>query len=278
MGKQAGWAYVANVDDVQSMLNNILVLSTLLLGFVISIYLQSISVEELIAADENYIRGERVGGKSNFFELITVDYFTQGNITISVFFAVVWFTMFMDLSFRFSGVRNDEEVFDRWWKVFKWGVLFCYALIITGIYYLYETINTWTTFTFPAYPEDSYDDKTMFSKFKISPFTGRMGAMDFKPDTVENQVFYNLSHTFSMTTYGIFSGTAIIVFFVHWLYVVYNKEVPGDETEVVYDSDEDAQKNEAGGPDQKWSGDVDIFVGLYQDGKISAMNLADLIS
>ena len=51
---------------------------------------------------------------------------------------------------------------------------------------------------FCFFSEDSYDDKTMFSKFKISPFTGRMGAMDFKPDTYQFILlffFFNLLTT-----------------------------------------------------------------------------------
>lgn len=259
---------LVNIDLVQSVIENLLVISALLLGFVISMCLQCVNTKDLIRADEEYMRGERLAGDPNFFGFVTVDYFMHGNTTMLIFFIILWSGILLDVSFRFSYPRGDPEVFARWWNIGKYGIGLCYCLIVIGIYFFCQTVHDWQMITFPRYPDLAVENESLYIPDQVSRITEKKGALHWDSDRAENLLFYSMSRVFELGIYTFFAVCGTGVFFIHYLWVVYNclrKEGPDEYADQIDAQAADAEGRAKFGPK---------LIQAYKNGEISARAFA----
>ena len=147
-----------SVEDFTSLLDQLLLVDTLLLGFVINMMTASTlgksdfadrdawSLELTIERNELQ-RGSGAGGGG----LLSYFVVERGTVAVSFLFISLGLGLFVYLCLNLSEARESERIFKLWSTFFLIPVGCAYFCLFAGLYYFYECYNHMVEIIFPLY-------------------------------------------------------------------------------------------------------------------------------
>ncbi len=175
-----------SVDDFTSLLDQLLLVDTLLLGFVINLMTASaLSKDDFVARDEWSLEqlSHATDGNnppSSYPGIMSYEVVRSGSLAVSLLFSSLMTALVTYNMLNLSECRESERIFKYWSRSFLILMWASSACLIVGLYYFYDCYKSIVAMIFPLYCTD--DPKPTLA--------------DLNPQVVqESRLFYNLSES-----------------------------------------------------------------------------------
>ena len=191
-----------SMGDLSSLLNVLLLVDTLLLGFTVLLLSSSVTKDDLLAQDgwwseafsnldDGDWRKADVSLPSSFMllygELAVSELFVSITIAISIYFCM-----------SFSAVRQSDVVADRFLAWFKLPAMLSFCLMVAGLIHFYTCFDTTLRVIYPfycsskfyllqAYSSDDFDNTTNSMKMLSPQKWGE--CTDISAQTITNTAY-----------------------------------------------------------------------------------------
>eukprot|EP00457_Paulinella_chromatophora_P010090 gb/GEZN01010179.1/.p1 GENE.gb/GEZN01010179.1/~~gb/GEZN01010179.1/.p1 ORF type:complete len:394 (+),score=26.28 gb/GEZN01010179.1/:88-1182(+) len=150
----------SSVDDASSLLDTLLVMSSFLCAFSLSLTVCTFSHADLLEADiRNLLLKEQLGSGWWF---MSVHFLESGLRATVCFLSALFVACVTNLSLAFSNGRESTVAFDNWFWWFKWLILAAYIVFGVGVYNFFWCAHVSIEMIYPRYSlflSENTDDK-----------------------------------------------------------------------------------------------------------------------
>lgn len=146
------------LNDAESLLSNVVLISTLCLAFVITVWTGTMRHEELKAADERYLRfhfdgkGKKGSRDDTEMPLVSEMIMSHGSASVMCFCLSNLIGVGVFWSMSMGSAREDPVWFSGWWRIFGRCVHLAYGLMAVGVFFFYMLNQDIYTAIAPYYP------------------------------------------------------------------------------------------------------------------------------
>ena len=181
-----------SVDDITSMIDTLLLLDTLMLGFLIALLTQS-SAGKSDFMERDGFNFRTVLVENNIFEShvkIESHYIlTFGQVGCCCYFVSIGFGVATYLNLNFSRAREDEEILDRFAAFFVPFIVLGYLCFLAGLFIFFICFQSVLDTVFPSYCTPNLDQPVgsippLFRGIAAEPDTN--GMHEITPDEWEH--------------------------------------------------------------------------------------------
>ena len=210
-----------SMDDLYSLIDQLLLLSTLMAGFAVALMTgSSVGLEEFAQADSFNFRATFIDNELEE-DMVTInshELLWNGQLASACFFTSIATGVSTYLNLNLSRAREDQELGKRFAQVFTFVVLFGYLSFFTGLYYFFTSFQNVLRAAYPSYctsllyfPTDALEEmKYIFDSVPKSG-TGGDGTGNMirvNPETWEHCHNRTFGHIYFQT----FSNVVVIIF------------------------------------------------------------------
>lgn len=217
-----------NYDSIRVTTDNLLVASTLLLGFVVMTFYSPTDEAWMTRVDEMHLKGERKADP-HYFRLKSFDYYYTANTSVATLFVATWLSLLQHVSFIMACKENDPATVKYW---ISYGIYFIgltYILLIIGIVMFYEFIGEFFINMFPMYPKEA--TSSIFSDETKSSTTGQTGTLIFDILPQEKQLVTGFIYQYEQCAYYIGGVIMVLISGFHVWYMLYDPYISNKITE-----------------------------------------------
>lgn len=245
-------------------MDNMLVTSTLLLGFLVGVFLQNMNYDSLLATDERYIRAERAVNPE-YNQLATDYYFISGMAGIVLLTCAIWLTMLIKLSFYLSVSPSEPSKVQRWGSYGVYVINFNILLFCCGVVFYQHLVHGWVILNFPLYPISMIKDHSIYDNTVDSRWSGHQGSLVYEPPPFEDQLFVQESYKYKMAT----NITCIGIFLAIVIFHIWHS--------MGFEEDEEREQLEREQMELRTKKKIKIFLEFFHKGMISQWELSRIV-